>query len=463
MPYPTKYTRQYGFQGYQDANPSRPLPGDKVDYDLNTVALSSDEVVEFLKLHTRSDGLLKNGVVSMDSLGADVLSAIALGDAEALASAVAVTPAGGITATNVQDALEELDAALAGAGAVSSVFGRTGAVTATAGDYTATQVTNTPAGNIAATTVQAALNELDTEKLAAASYTAADVLSKLLTVDGAGSGLDADLLDGQSSAAFQPVDADLTALAAAASTGAMYTRSAADTWTAVTGSNDDLLQKKAGQWTNRTVAQLLADLAAVGTTFQPLDTDLTAIAALTRNRGDLIRGGASGWEDFAASTADTFVGGDGTDVTTRTAAQVRTSLGIEFGTFTPTLTFATPGNLSVTYAEQTGWYTRLPSARVLFGIRLAFTATHTTASGAMRVAGLPSAGNGTWVVGQIENDAVITYPAGRTAVMGQVISSQTYLQFLAVGSAVNQTYIQASNVTSAVATGISITGAYLSS
>jgi hypothetical protein len=33
-------------------------------------------------------------------------------------------------------------------------------------------------------------------------YTAADVLSKLLTVDGAGSGLDADLLDGQSSAAF---------------------------------------------------------------------------------------------------------------------------------------------------------------------------------------------------------------------------------------------------------------------
>lgn len=38
--------------------------------------------------------------------------------------------------------------------------------------------------------------------LLATSYTAADVLSKLLTVDGAGSGLDADLLDGISSAAF---------------------------------------------------------------------------------------------------------------------------------------------------------------------------------------------------------------------------------------------------------------------
>lgn len=39
-------------------------------------------------------------------------------------------------------------------------------------------------------------------KLDASAYTAADVLAKLLTVDGAGSGLDADLLDGVSSAAF---------------------------------------------------------------------------------------------------------------------------------------------------------------------------------------------------------------------------------------------------------------------
>lgn len=54
--------------------------------------------------------------------------------------------------------------------------------------------------------------------LAASSYTAADVLSKLLTVDGASSGLDADLLDGSSSAAFQPVDSDLTSIAALTTT-----------------------------------------------------------------------------------------------------------------------------------------------------------------------------------------------------------------------------------------------------
>lgn len=49
---------------------------------------------------------------------------------------------------------------------VTSVFGRTGAVVATNGDYTATQITNTPAGNISAVTVQAAITELDNEKQA---------------------------------------------------------------------------------------------------------------------------------------------------------------------------------------------------------------------------------------------------------------------------------------------------------
>lgn len=59
----------------------------------------------------------------------------------------------------------------AGVGAVSSVFGRTGAVTAVSGDYTAGQITNTPAGGIAAITVQTAINELDTEKANLASPT----------------------------------------------------------------------------------------------------------------------------------------------------------------------------------------------------------------------------------------------------------------------------------------------------
>lgn len=48
--------------------------------------------------------------------------------------------------------------------AVMTVFGRLGNVVANAGDYTAAQITSTPAGGLSAATVQAALDELDAEK-----------------------------------------------------------------------------------------------------------------------------------------------------------------------------------------------------------------------------------------------------------------------------------------------------------
>lgn len=58
---------------------------------------------------------------------------------------------------------------------VSSVFGRTGAVTATNGDYTASQITNVAAGSISSITVQTAINELDSEKLAITAFTDANI------------------------------------------------------------------------------------------------------------------------------------------------------------------------------------------------------------------------------------------------------------------------------------------------
>lgn len=109
MSYPTKYTRQYGFQAYQDATPNRPLPGDKVDFDLNAVVVSIDEIVEFLKLHARSDGKLLNGVVTVESLSAELAGALGVGEFENAASGISFTPGGNISATNVQSAINELD------------------------------------------------------------------------------------------------------------------------------------------------------------------------------------------------------------------------------------------------------------------------------------------------------------------------------------------------------------------
>lgn len=58
-----------------------------------------------------------------------------------------------------------VDAAVGGGGAVTSVFSRSGVVTAQSGDYTAAQITNTPTGTIAGTTAQSAIDELDSEKV----------------------------------------------------------------------------------------------------------------------------------------------------------------------------------------------------------------------------------------------------------------------------------------------------------
>lgn len=83
MSYPEGYDRQFDFQSYQNANPTRPLPGDKVNTDLNAIVAAEAEIVAFLQGITRSDGALANGIVTVDSL--DTTLAAAFGDVEAIA------------------------------------------------------------------------------------------------------------------------------------------------------------------------------------------------------------------------------------------------------------------------------------------------------------------------------------------------------------------------------------------
>jgi hypothetical protein len=147
-------------------------------------------------------------------------------------------------------------------GGVSSFEGRSGVVAGAAGDYTAGEITNVPAGNIAAVTVQAALAELDSEKLASASYTAADVLAKLLTVDGAASGLDADLLDGISSAGFyQPGGTDVAV--ADGGTGASTAGGAATNLGLGTGDSPQFTAVNIGAATDTTVSRDSPGIIAV--------------------------------------------------------------------------------------------------------------------------------------------------------------------------------------------------------
>lgn len=79
------------------------------------------------------------------------------------------------------------------------------------------------------------------------------------------------------------------------------------------------------------------------------------------------------------------------------AAAVRSALGLGAaaletyaeGTFTPTVTFATPGDFSPTYGSQVGYYTRIGN-QCIFQITIIFsTNAYTTASGTFRILGVP--------------------------------------------------------------------------
>jgi peptidoglycan hydrolase CwlO-like protein len=93
------------------------------------------------------------GFRAPDSLGADMVWTLPSADGTN----------GQVLQTNGSGALSWIDPA--DAAPVTSVFGRTGVVAAQLNDYSADLITNTPNGDIAAANVQAAINELDDEKV----------------------------------------------------------------------------------------------------------------------------------------------------------------------------------------------------------------------------------------------------------------------------------------------------------
>ena len=117
------------------------------------------------------------------------------------------------TSVVLQNGTDGTDATFLGKLATARAIALTGDVTGTANfdgsaDISITATVTDDSHNHTIANIDSLQTALDT-KLAASSYTAADVLTKIKTVDGAGSGLNADLLDGLSSASFTK-DSDFT-------------------------------------------------------------------------------------------------------------------------------------------------------------------------------------------------------------------------------------------------------------
>lgn len=192
----------------------------------------------------------------------------------------------GLIATNVQQAIDANDArldAIESQTYVNSFNSRTGAVTSQNGDYIASQITNTPAGNISATNVQDAINELDTEK--------------------------------------QPLDADLTALAALATTG-IVVRSAANTFNtrAIQGSVGEINVTNGGGIAGDPLISLpnVGTAGSVGSVSQSLSITTDSKGRVTSRTAQAIAIAASQVTDFANAVRNTaltgFVAGTNTPI-----------------------------------------------------------------------------------------------------------------------------------------------------
>lgn len=74
---PTPYSRDYSFTDFQAGDPSTPLPGAKVDAELDHAADTLGGVLANLALIQRDDGKLVDSLVDLDALDQNVLLAIA--------------------------------------------------------------------------------------------------------------------------------------------------------------------------------------------------------------------------------------------------------------------------------------------------------------------------------------------------------------------------------------------------
>jgi len=156
---PTPYTRQANFEAHSTNYPTTPQVGVDMDGELNAVKTSLDETQDRLAEIQRDDGALANGLVTVDSLAAAVLALFTLINVRgtwvtATAYVIGdVVSDGGVTylcvVAHTSGTFATDLAALKWSGASTAA---------------AAEISFTPAGAIAATDVQAAIEELDAEK-----------------------------------------------------------------------------------------------------------------------------------------------------------------------------------------------------------------------------------------------------------------------------------------------------------
>lgn len=73
---PTKFVPGFDYSDFEQSNPTLPKPGGQLDNDFANIKQTTDQTIEALKQIRRSDGALKNGIVTPDSLNAAAMAGL---------------------------------------------------------------------------------------------------------------------------------------------------------------------------------------------------------------------------------------------------------------------------------------------------------------------------------------------------------------------------------------------------
>lgn len=130
--------------------------------------------------------------------------------------------------------------------------------------------------------------------------------------------------------------------------------------------------------------------------------------------------------------------------------------------FNPTFTFATAGDLSVSYSIQSGSYVPIGNT-ILIDILLTCTPTFTTSAGNMRIANLPAIASSANYIKLVNGSSGITWPASTKNVFGTTSSSNTFMTVQGLRSSNNVINFTTTNVISGVAITLNFSGIYFQS
>lgn len=174
----------------------------------------------------------------------------------------------------------------------------------------------------------------------------------------------------------------------------------------------------------------------------PTTTNMTLTGGLTLGTALTAANGGTGLTALGTGVSTAL--GISTTATGGFATQINNT------SYTPVVSFGTPGDLSVSYSTQVGSYSRNGNI-VVYNFALVFTPTYTTSSGVLTISLPITAGSAAqgWV-GSLGNSggANATYPAGRTMVVSNIDPSNSILYLRASGTGVDSSNMQIANFTS---------------